>query len=58
MKNRLGSKRPQLNLRDKDSIRANTDEKSDPRCPLRNCYELKEMIATFAALLWLLFGDV
>ena len=33
-------------------------EKSDQRCPPRNWYELKDMIATFAALLWVLFGDV
>ena len=33
-------------------------KKSDPRRPPRNWYELKEMLATFAALLWVLFGDV
>ena len=33
-------------------------KKSDPRIPPRNCYELKEMLATFAALLWVLFVDV
>ena len=33
-------------------------KKSDPRRPPRNWYELKEMLATFDALLWLLFGDV
>ena len=33
-------------------------KKSDPMCPPRNWYELKEMLATFAALLWVLFGDV
>ena len=33
-------------------------KKSDPRCPPRNWYELKDMIYTFAALLWVLFGYV
>ena len=33
-------------------------KKSYPRCSPRDWYELKEMLATFAALLWLLFGDV
>ena len=33
-------------------------EKADPRRPPRNSYELKEMTATFATLLWVLFGDV
>ena len=33
-------------------------KKSDPRRPPRNWYKLKEMLATFAALLWVLFGDV
>ena len=33
-------------------------KKVDPRRPPRNCYELKEMLAIFAALLWVLFGDV
>ena len=33
-------------------------KKSDPRCSPRNWYELKEMLDIFAALLWLLFGDV
>ena len=33
-------------------------KKSDPRRPPRNWYELKEMLATFAALLWVLFGDM
>ena len=33
-------------------------KKSDPRRPPRNWYELKEMLAAFAALLWVLFGDV
>ena len=33
-------------------------KKSDPRRPPRNWYELKEMLATFPALLWVLFGDV
>ena len=33
-------------------------KKEDPRRPLRNWYELKEMIATFAELLWVLFGDM
>jgi len=32
-------------------------KKTDPRQPPRNWYELKEMCATFAALLWVLFGD-
>ena len=31
---------------------------SDPRRPPRNLYKLKEIIATFAALLWVSFGDV
>ena len=33
-------------------------EKSDPRRPQRQWYELKQIIATFAALLWVLFGCV
>ena len=33
-------------------------KKADPRRPPRNWYELKDMISTFAVLLWLLFGDV
>ena len=33
-------------------------KKPDPRRPPRNWYELKEMIATFAALLWVLIEDV
>ena len=33
-------------------------KKSDPRGPPRKWYELKEMLSTFAALLWSLFGDV
>ena len=33
-------------------------KKSYPRRPPRNWYELKEMLATFSALLWVLFGDV
>ena len=33
-------------------------KKADPRRPPRNWYELKEMLDTFAALLWALFGDV
>ena len=33
-------------------------KKVDPRRPPRNWYELKEMLATFAALLWVFFGDV
>ena len=33
-------------------------KKIDPRHPPRNWYELKEVIATFAALLWVLFGYV
>ena len=33
-------------------------KKTDPRRPPRNWYELKEMLATFAALLWVLFGGV
>ena len=33
-------------------------KKSDPRRRPRNWYGLKEMISTFAALLWVLFGDV
>ena len=33
-------------------------KKADPMRPPRKWYELKEMLATFAALLWVLFGDV
>ena len=33
-------------------------KKLDPRRPPTNWYELEEMLATFAALLWVLFGDV
>ena len=33
-------------------------KKKDPRRPPRNWYKLKEMIATFDALFWVLFGDV
>ena len=33
-------------------------KKLDPRRLPRNWYKLKEMLATFAALLWVLFGDV
>ena len=33
-------------------------KKAYPRVPPRNWYELKGMLATFAALLWVLFGDV
>ena len=33
-------------------------KKTDPRCPPRNWYELKDNLATFSALLWVLFGDV
>ena len=33
-------------------------KKADPRRPPRNWYELKEMLSTFAAWLWVLFGDV
>ena len=33
-------------------------KKSYPRRPPRNWYELKEMIATFDALLWVFFVDV
>ena len=33
-------------------------KKADPRRPPRNWYKLNEMLATFAALLWVLFGDV
>ena len=33
-------------------------KKSDPGQPPRNWYKLKEMLAKFAALLWVLFGDV
>ena len=33
-------------------------KKAYPRRPPRNWYELKEMLSTFAALLWVLFGDV
>ena len=33
-------------------------KKEYPRRPPKNWYELKEMLATFAALLWVLFGDV
>ena len=29
-----------------------------PKRPPRNWYELKEMLATFATTLWVLFGDV
>ena len=30
----------------------------NPRLPPRNWYELKDMLATFAALFWVLFRDV
>ena len=33
-------------------------KKAYPRRPPRSWYKLKEMLATFAALLWVLFGDV
>ena len=33
-------------------------KKEDPRRPPRKWYELKEMLATFAAFLWILFGYV
>ena len=33
-------------------------KKVDPRRPPRNWYKLKEMLATFYALLWVLFGDM
>ena len=33
-------------------------KKSDPRRPPRKWYELEEILATFAALLWVLFGYV
>ena len=33
-------------------------KKTDTRRQPRNWYELKEMLATFAAFLWVLFGDV
>ena len=33
-------------------------KKADPRRPPRKWYELKDMLATFSALLWVLFGDV
>ena len=33
-------------------------KKEDPRRPPRNWYKLKEMLATFSALLWVLFGYV
>ena len=33
-------------------------KKLDPRRPPRNWYELKEMLAIFAASLWVLFGYV
>ena len=33
-------------------------KKSDPRRPPRNWYESKEILATFSALLCVLFGDV
>ena len=33
-------------------------KKADPRHPPRNWYELKEMLATFAEFLWVMFGDV
>ena len=33
-------------------------KKADPRCPTRNWYESKDMLATFSALLLVLFVDV
>ena len=33
-------------------------KKTDPRLPPRNWYELKEILATFSALLWVLLGYV
>ena len=33
-------------------------KKSDPRRPPRNWYEWKEILSTFAAILWVLFGYV
>ena len=33
-------------------------KKTDPRRPPRDWYELKEMLTKFAALFWVLFGDV
>ena len=33
-------------------------KKLDPRRPPRNWYNLKEIIATFVALLWVFFGDM
>ena len=33
-------------------------KKPDPKHPPINWYELKEMLATFSALLWVLLGDV
>ena len=33
-------------------------KKADPRSLQINWYELKEMLATFAELLWVLFGDM
>ena len=37
---------------------ATQTKKVDPRRSPRNWYELKEMLTKFAALLWVLFGDV
>ena len=33
-------------------------KKSDTRHPSRNCYKLRDMLTTFAALWWVLFGGV
>ena len=42
----------------KNPIRVTPYGKADPRRPQRNWYELKEILATFTAFLWVLFGDV
>ena len=58
-KNILGGKRHKLNLKGQELKRRHSRrKKSDPRRPPRNWYELKDMLATFSALLWVLFGDV
>ena len=52
-------KRQQLNLKSQELNRRHWRwKKSDPRRLPRKWYELKEMLATFAALLWVFFGDV
>ena len=45
-------------LRHNNSIGGTADEKADPRHTPRNWYEFKEILATFDALLWVLFGDL